>query len=204
MEYDDLYDESPYVSTEIPRRRRGTHMVRAMLLICATIAASVLGISLYDYLQDQFIISSNPSYIAIFDKKSRTINICDRGNCTLITPRFPKTESFTIPGKEEGDSLLSRFFGPWRDEKKRTGQRLLGSFAPPHPMSGNPQMMGQMNPQMMQQMNPQMMQPQMANAAPQDATPAAAQVDTKATDEDDTSDADNAAPNDANEEAAPV
>lgn len=171
MEYNDLYDESPYVSKEVLRRGGIMNTMRATFLICATILASVFGITFYGYQQDQFVVSSNTNYVAIFDKKSKTINMCDKGNCTLITPNFPNLESH--PGVTQGTgpqgSHTSQILNPQQGPVGPNGQRLLGSFPQPQQAPGNPQMMGQpqmaggnphMNPQMMQQMNPQM-NPQM-------------------------------------------
>ncbi len=132
--------------------------MRGTFFICVTILVSVFGITFYGYQQDQFVISSNSNYVAIFDRKSKTMNICNGVNCTLITPRFPNLDYFPI-GTEKG-SFLSRLFG----EKEESGQRLLGSFPqssqvqPGSPQMGQPQMAGgnpQISPQAMQQMQQQ-------------------------------------------------
>lgn len=195
-------------------------MTRTTLLICAIILGSVLGITFYGHYQDQFIMNSNSHYIAIFDKKSRTVNICDRSHCTLIIPRFPNAESSSTATPGEG-SLMSRLLNAWHGEKGGNGRRLLGTFSPPqqmpghHHMMGHPHMMQQMpqqggnsqmagtppmNPQMMQQMAPQMMQPQMANVPPQGAPPPAGETGDTPADEA----SDETAPDEDNEEAAPV
>ncbi len=132
--------------------------MRGTFFICVTILVSVFGITFYGYQQDQFVISSNSNYVAIFDRKSKTMNICNGANCTLITPRFPNLDYFPI-GTEKG-SFLSRLFG----EKGESGQRLLGSFPqsqqaqPVNAQVGQPQMAGgnpQISPQAMQQMQQQ-------------------------------------------------
>ena len=132
--------------------------MRGTFFICVTILVSVFGITFYGYQQDQFVISSNNNYVAIFDRKSKTMNICNGVNCTLITPRFPNLDYFPV-GTEKG-SFLSRLFG----EKEEGGQRLLGSFPqspqvqPGNPQMGQPQVAGgnsQISPQMMQQIQQQ-------------------------------------------------
>lgn len=191
---------------------------RTTLLICATLFASIFGVSFYGYQQDQFVISSGANYVAIFDKKSRLVNICDRGNCTLVAPRFPESESHSpaMQNMKQLGSFASRMFNPQQaggqqgmPQQGPNGQRFLGSF--PQQMPTNPQMNPQMMPQTQQgnmapqqmgtpqmmsspQMNPQMVRPQMISGTPQAANlPAADEVK-----------ADDAAPDEADEETVPV
>lgn len=163
MEYNTLYDESPYTAKETRRHREIINPIRAIFLICVTILACVFAIIFYSYQQDQYVINSNGAFISIFDKKSKTLNICDKGNCNLITPTF-ESHPFI---KQEVDTHA--FATPHMPAQQMSGQpspRILGSFTPPQ-MPNNPQMfgqpqMGRNNPQMMQQgmqarSNPQMM-----------------------------------------------
>ena len=166
MEYDDLYDESPYISRDISKREGIMSTMRGTFFICVTILVSVFGITFYGYQQDQFVVSSNNNYVAIFDRKSKTMNVCNGTNCTLITPHFPNLDSF--PVATEKGSFLSRLFN-FQGEKGEGGQRLLGSFPQSHqpppvnPQAGQPQIAAgnpQISPQMMQQMQQQQMQQQ--------------------------------------------
>ena len=186
MEYDQLYDESPYTSKEVRSRGGIMNTIRATFLICATILTSVFAVIYYGYDQDQFVVTSNGNFVSIFDRKSRTLNICDKGNCNLINPTF--IAPMPIGAQQQG--LLGQ-----------VGQRLIGSFPQsqtpgnpqmmqhspgmpqqmgghpqmmhqrgmmPHQMGGNPQMMNpQMNPQMMQQMQQRGMMPHQMGGNPQ-------------------------------------
>jgi hypothetical protein len=150
MEYDELYDESPYTSKEVPRRGGIMNTIRATFLICATILASVFAMLFYSYQQDQFVINSNGAFVSIFDRKSKTINICDKGNCNLLRPHF------------ETPPLAAQGFGPQGQiiPQMARGNPQMGG---PQMAAGNPQMMGRppmSNPQMG---NPQMGNPQMGN-----------------------------------------
>lgn len=161
MEYDELYDESPYVSKDVPRRG-GTgimNTIRATFLICATILGSVFAIIFYGYQQDQYVVTSAGAFVSIFDRKSKTINICDKGNCNLITPRFEMHYPMAPGMGPQGTPAA---------QQGQPGQRLLGTFPQPQGQ-GNPQVAGQ--PQMTggnPQMNPQTPgQPPAAGANPQ-------------------------------------
>lgn len=173
MEYEDLYDESPYTNKVVPRQGGMMSSIRATLLICATILASVFGITLYGYQQDQFVISSNANYVAIFDKKFKTLNMCDKGSCTLMAPNFEVHTMVQGMGPQGGT--------PQQGPVGPNGQRIVGTF-PQSQQMPNPQMMPQggmpqqmMNPQMMQQRgmmpqqmpNPMVQQMQQRGAAPQ-------------------------------------
>ena len=161
MEYDQLYDESPYTSKEVRSRGGIMNTIRATFLICATILTSVFAVIYYGYDQDQFVVTSNGNFVSIFDRKSRTLNVCDKGNCNLINPTF--ISPMPIGAQQQG--VLGQ-----------VGQRLIGSFPQPQ-TPGNPQMM-QHSPGMPQQMggNPQMMQqrgmmPQQMGGNPQMMNP---------------------------------
>lgn len=157
MDYDDLYDESPYVSKEVRRRGGVMTTMRAIFWICATILASVIAIIFYGYQQDQYVITSGGNFVSIFDRKSKTLNICDKGNCTVITPML-ETRTPMVAGSPQA-SLASQIINP--QQGAQPGQRLIGSF-PQHQSPANPQMAGG-NPQANQQMaQPHMAQPQMA------------------------------------------
>jgi hypothetical protein len=151
MDYDDLYDESPYVSREVSRRGGLMTTIRATFLICATILSSVFALMYYGYQQDQFIVTSSGNFVSIFDRKTRTVNICDKGNCTHISPMFePHTP--VIAGTNPQASLASQIINPQLGTQ--TGQRVIGSTQnQAHPAA---QMTGG------QQANPQVGQPQMA------------------------------------------
>lgn len=178
MEYDELYDESPYTSREALRRGGIMNIIRATFLICATILASVFAIIFYGYQQDQYVINSNGNFVSIFDRKSKTLNVCDKGNCNLITPTFESHPVMTQGFAPQG-SLAPQVMNPQQGMPgQQPGSRILGSFPQQQGIQGNPQMMGQPqmingnsqmmqqrgmmpqqgNPQMMGQMNPQMMQ----------------------------------------------
>jgi hypothetical protein len=153
MEYDKLYDESPYTSKEVRPRGGIMNTIRATFWICTTILVSVIAVTYYSFEQDQFVVTSSGNFVSIFDKKSRTINVCDKGNCNLITPTFT-TPAMMAQAANAQPGLLAQ-----------AGQRLLGSF--PQPQGpGNPQqpqLVGgnpQMNPQMMQEMQRRRMMPQ--------------------------------------------
>lgn len=157
MEYDELYDESPYTSKEVPRRGGIMTTIRATFLICATILASVFAMLFYGYQQDQFVISNNGAFISIFDRKSRTINICDKGSCNLLRPHF-----------ETPAPLMAQGLGPQGQiipHMAKGGHPMMGPHMGGHPMmgpqmgGGNPQMMGPPPPMG----NPQMMGAQMGN-----------------------------------------
>jgi hypothetical protein len=147
MEYDQLYDESPYVTKDVPRRGGTSIMntIRATFLICATILASVFAIIFYGYQQDQYVVTSNGAFVSIFDRKSRTINICDKGNCNLLTPIFD-SYPHTAPGMAPRGT-------PTLQQGAQTASRLLGTFPQPQgqqgnaPAAGQPQVTGG-NPQM--------------------------------------------------------
>jgi hypothetical protein len=210
MEYDELYDESPYTSKEVPRRGGIMTTIRATFLVCATILASVFAMLFYGYQQDQFVINSNGAFVSIFDRKSRTINICDKGNCNLLTPNF------------ESRPLIAQGFGSQGQiiPQMARGNPQMGQPPMGNPQMGNPQMMGGINPQTLAQLpmgNPQMANPQMMGGAPVQApaatqTPAAdeapadeAATDEAAADETPAEDAEAApAAEEPEEEAAPI
>lgn len=138
-------------------------IIRATFLVCATILGSVFAMLFYGYQQDQFVISSNGTFVSIFDRKSKTINICDKGNCNLITPNF------------EPRPTMAQGFGPqgqMNPQLARGNPQMMGNHMANAQM-GNPQMMqGAMRQPPMGQLpmgqppmgNPQMMgQPPMGN-----------------------------------------
>jgi len=228
MEYDELYDESPYTSKEVPRRGGIMTTIRATFLICATILASVFAMLFYGYQQDQFVISNNGAFISIFDRKSKTINICDKGSCNLLRPHFETPAPLMAQGLGLPGQIIPHMA---KGGHPMMGPQMGGGnpqmMGPPPPM-GNPQMMGPTpmgNPQMMgAQMgnrpmgpspmmgpppmmgNPQMisgpppggMQPQMMGGAAGNQAPAAAPADEAAEDEE------KSAADEPEEEAAPV
>lgn len=172
MEYDELYDESPYTSKEVPRRGGIMTTIRATFLVCATILTSVFAMLFYGYQQDQFVINSNGTSVSIFDRKSKTVNICDKGNCNLLTPNFESRPLIAQGLGPQGQIIPQMARGNPQMGQHPMGNPQMGNpqMMGPHPMSqphmGNPQMMGGMNPQMMGQHpmgNPQMMGPQMGN-----------------------------------------
>lgn len=210
MEYDELYDESPYTSKgfkEVPRRGGTMPTIRATFLLCATILASVFAMLFYNYQQDQFVVSSNGAFVSIFDRQSKTINVCDKGNCNLLRPHFVSPHHVAPKVGPQGQ-IIPQMAGR---HPQMMGQPPMGNPQMMPPQMGRPQMMppqmGQ--PQMMgAQMgrppmgNPQMMNPQMIRGAPGGAQPqmaggaqAPAAADETAEDE---------AANAPEEEAAPI
>ncbi|MBM3467950.1 MAG: hypothetical protein FJX71_00780 [Alphaproteobacteria bacterium] len=88
MDYNELYDESPYSGSEAQWRGGKMSIVRSTFLICATVLASVFATLYYGYQQEQYVVTSNGVFVSIFDKKTKTINICDKITCSLINPKF--------------------------------------------------------------------------------------------------------------------
>jgi hypothetical protein len=173
MEYDELYDESPYTSKEVPRRGGIMTIIRATFLVCATILGSVFAMLFYGYQQDQFVISSNGAFVSIFDRKSKTINICDKGNCNLLTPNFEQRPMIAHGLNPQGqiNPQLARgnpqMMGPQIGQFQMGNPQIVGQQPMRQPNMGQPNMGQPMgNPQMMgqpQMGNPQMMGPQMGN-----------------------------------------
>ena len=174
MEYNKLYDESPYVSEEIPRRGTKMTIIRATALICATVLTSVFALIFYGYQQDEFLVNTSGQFVSIFDRKHKTLNICDKFSCQQITPNF--SSSFpqeSRPVLQGGQAMNVPQPTPpiplGMPYNFQNGQRMPGVYPLPQqgmmmppPMNGanpqmiNPQMMGSgANPMMMG--NPNMM-----------------------------------------------
>lgn len=100
MEYEELYDESPYTSkedpftsTEVPRRGGKMNSIRATFMVCVTILASVFGVIFYDFTQDQYVVTTGGNFVSIFDKKTQGLNVCTNGRCHLVKPHFERKPS---------------------------------------------------------------------------------------------------------------
>jgi hypothetical protein len=174
MEYNELYDESPYVSEEIPRRRNKMTIIRATGLFCATILASVAAMLFYGYQQEQYVISASGQFVSIFDRKHQTINVCDKTDCRLLLPQFapkimePQMSTFSSPvvpaNQMPSPGRMPGVFNPAPSLPGMTGnpQMMNQGNAPGMPPMGSPQMMGQSMPQGMAQ-NMQQGMPQGGN-----------------------------------------
>lgn len=198
MEYNDLYDESPYTTKHTPRRGDKMMIIRATFLACATILASVFSLLFYNYQQDQFVISSNGIFTSIFDRKSKTINLCDKSNCNLVTPIFetrplmsqnltpqnaapqPITPGGMPQGLRSPQMMPSPGMNPQQGMTPPVMGQQMGGGQMIHPQMNQPQMMRpQMpppmhNPQMMphaQMTGAHMMAPQMINSPHQALQP---------------------------------
>jgi hypothetical protein len=147
MKHKKLYTESPYAleedleedldedleDLEEDIREEETMRIHHVTLMCITILASV-SLLLYYNQQDQFIVTSQSQFVAIFDRKHKTLNICSNTDCRMLAPKFD------LPSDHASQGILPA---------------LASQFMPN--MMSSPQQTGYPQQQMMQ---PQMSTPQ--------------------------------------------
>lgn len=96
-------------------------VVRATLLICATILLSIATVVFYNYYQDRYVLVTQEDGLYVFDRRQATVNYCDSDSCKAITPQFtlqamiqaiPKQASLGTPNIDIPKELQSALAQP--------------------------------------------------------------------------------------------
>jgi hypothetical protein len=89
--------------------------------------------------QDQFIITSQSQFVAIFDRKHKTLNICSNTDCRMLAPKFDLPSDHSSQGILP--ALASQFMPNMMSSPQQTGYPQQQTMQPQMsaPQGGYPQ-----------------------------------------------------------------
>jgi hypothetical protein len=101
----ETYFYNPYLPENREDKGERMSIIRATLIICATVLISVVAFIFTNSQQERFVITAGKDGIFIFDQKTSATNYCSNTECKMITSEFilPKFTTIveTIPTNQQ-------------------------------------------------------------------------------------------------------